>query len=65
MVEDVEIKQSMLAAVDSHSACENLIELAKRRGGHDNITVGILTIKPGGHRETRLPRETREIEVAL
>ena len=65
LVGDKEIGKIIVDAADDHSACEELIELAKRRGGHDNITVGILSIKPAGHNESKLPRETREVEVVL
>lgn len=65
LVEDVEIRDLVLSAPDNHAACESLIEMAKRRGGYDNITVGILSIKPAGYLETRSPRETREVEVIL
>jgi protein phosphatase len=65
LVEDKEIKKLVLAANDSHSACENLIHLTKKRGGYDNITVGILKIEPAGYAETKDLRETREVEVAL
>ena len=64
LVEDQEIRDFALTN-DNHSACEGLIELAKTRGGHDNITVGILSIKPAGYSETRNLRVTREAEVAI
>jgi serine/threonine protein phosphatase PrpC len=65
LVEDVEIGNLVLSAPDNQSACESLIEMAKRRGGYDNITVGIMSIKRAGYSETRSPRETREAEVVL
>jgi protein phosphatase len=48
LVTDEEIGQALAAAEDLHAACEQLIELAKERGGHDNITVGILGVVPAG-----------------
>jgi PPM family protein phosphatase len=65
LVENNEIKNVVLSANDKHSACENLIQLAKKRGGYDNITVGILSIEPAGREETKHLRETREVEVVL
>src|SRR5258705_9443774 len=59
LVEDKEIKSLVLAA-DQHSACESLIQLAKKRGGYDNITVGILGIAVAGVATTKQLRETRE-----
>lgn len=44
LVEDAEI----MAAVMNHppdSACERLVALARERGGHDNISVGILHVR--------------------
>ena len=65
LVEDAEIEQSVVSAAgDPHAACESLIAKAKERGGHDNITVGIIGIKPAGHTPTKRPRATREVEVA-
>jgi protein phosphatase len=43
LVEDEEIKQAVLSA-ELQTACRNLIALAKERGGHDNITVGLLRL---------------------
>jgi protein phosphatase len=42
-VSDEEIKHAVLSA-EPASACDQLIELAKERGGHDNITVGALKL---------------------
>ena len=63
LVEDAEIKQAVVSSADPYSACENLIALARERGGHDNITVGVMSIKPASQRAGSL-RVTREVEVA-
>ncbi len=62
LVEDEEIKRiAMLSA--PQTACENLIALAKERGGHDNITVGIVGLKPEGDADAMPVPETRPAEV--
>jgi PPM family protein phosphatase len=43
LVEDAEIKNAALAD-EPQVACEALIALAKERGGHDNITVGVVRL---------------------
>jgi protein phosphatase len=50
-------------------ACQRLVDLAKARGGHDNITVGVVwaagsegAAQPVGAVPLRL-RETREVRV--
>jgi len=48
LVTDDEIAAALSGAEDLHAACERLIELAKERGGHDNITVGIVGVVPAG-----------------
>jgi protein phosphatase len=48
MVQDEEIKAVTLAA-EPATACGKLIALAKRRGGYDNITVGILSVQAAPH----------------
>ena len=62
LVEDDEIRQTVLSS-SPHSACEKLIAMAKDRGGHDNITVGIVSLRPVGNESNRELRETREVEV--
>jgi serine/threonine protein phosphatase PrpC len=62
LVEDEEIKQ-VIVQFDPHNACKKLIELAKQRGGYDNITVGIISIKPASESEKGGARETREMEI--
>lgn len=62
LVEDQEIKRVVLAE-DPNSACETLIAMAKQRGGHDNITVAIISLKPIGFEASRQVRITRELEV--
>jgi len=44
VVDEEEIKAAVMQ--EAPSACANLITLAKKRGGYDNITVGVLSIKP-------------------
>ena len=45
LVSDPEIKKIALANRDPQQACNQLIELANQRGGHDNITVLIAQLK--------------------
>jgi PPM family protein phosphatase len=63
LVADEEINQ-ILASNDPFAAGETLINLAKQRGGHDNITVAILNLKPDGFTENRNMRSTRELEIS-
>lgn len=64
LVEDAEIKQIVLGAPDPHGACEQLIALAKERGGHDNVTVGIIEIRLVNHEGDATLRVTRDLETA-
>ncbi len=67
LVEDKEMGQALGQATDPHAACEQLVALAKERGGHDNITVGIITLQPAGGEnksKSQNPRVTREIKAA-
>lgn len=69
LVEDAEIDQALANATGPHEACEQLIALAKQRGGHDNITVGIVHIQPAGgdnssSADSQNLRITREVEAA-
>lgn len=64
MVDDTEMREVWLGADDIHAAGEQLIDLAKTRGGHDNITVGIVRVAAANEVETsRKARVTREIGV--
>ncbi|HEX8354881.1 MAG TPA: Stp1/IreP family PP2C-type Ser/Thr phosphatase [Pyrinomonadaceae bacterium] len=64
LVVDDEIAAVLSEAEDVHAAGERLIALAKERGGHDNITVGIIAIMPEGTgaAEAVNLRATRELE---
>lgn len=67
LVGDEEMGEALARAADPHEACEQLIALAKRRGGHDNITVGIAVVRPSGGGsggDSRHLRVTREVEAA-
>ncbi|HEX3558339.1 MAG TPA: Stp1/IreP family PP2C-type Ser/Thr phosphatase [Pyrinomonadaceae bacterium] len=64
LVPDDEIERELSANHDIHAAGERLITLAKARGGHDNITVGIAAVMPAGAEaaeavELRATREWR------
>jgi protein phosphatase len=67
LVTDEEIERELSAAEDIHAAGERLITMAKGRGGHDNITVGIVEMVPASGADA--PRasegagETREWRV--
>ncbi|HSB08164.1 MAG TPA: Stp1/IreP family PP2C-type Ser/Thr phosphatase [Blastocatellia bacterium] len=64
LVENDEIRRLAISA-DPRPACESLIALAKERGGHDNITVGIVQVR--GERQAAgkpLPM-TREMEAGI
>jgi len=65
LVEDSEIRQGVASARDPLEACENLIALAKERGGHDNITVAVVSIEPEGSLKEASLRPTREVEVPV
>ncbi len=64
MADDGEILEIWGRAPDLHAAAEQLIDLAKDRGGSDNITVGIVRVSQ--QEETQQARKvpvTREIGV--
>jgi PPM family protein phosphatase len=65
LVPDDEIESELNETSDIHAASERLITLAKARGGHDNITIGILAIVPVGTlaAEAEAMRATREWRV--
>lgn len=64
MLGDEEIRKLWVENRDVHTACEQLIEQAKRRGGHDNITVGIVRVAAQNEMETGgSVKVTREIEI--
>ena len=67
LVLDDEIAAALAGAADVHAAGERLIQTAKERGGHDNITVGIVAIMPEGAGAAaggELPT-TREVEASV
>lgn len=62
-VGDDEINQAATGD-EPRAACEQLLALAKGRGGFDNITVGIVCIESPPATPQKRPRQTRETEVA-
>jgi serine/threonine protein phosphatase PrpC len=48
MVEDSEIRDTVLQTGDIEAACDQLIEKAKKNGGYDNITVVVIHNEKGG-----------------
>lgn len=62
MLEDTEIEAILQKGGDQHTASEELIAAAKARGGHDNITVGLVMIGDGRADDGGSVRITREVE---
>lgn len=62
LVEDEEIKQTILGG-EPRSASESLVALARKRGGYDNISVGIVSLTSVSEAQRRRVPETREVEV--
>ena len=58
--------QAILASAPLHQAVDDLIAAAKRRGGHDNITVALVHVRLAeeGEPPAREARATREIPVS-
>jgi protein phosphatase len=67
LVRDEEIASILSESEDIHAAGERMIALAKERGGHDNITVGIINIRQAGAREAGAEnmRATREVRASV
>ena len=61
MVAEIEMRQTLRFYPDVHAACEQLISLAKERGGPDNITIGLLKIVPKNRDHAEI-KTTRELE---
>ncbi len=59
-VEDAEMRD-IATSLDPAAACENLIALARERGGYDNITVAIARVSESGAGSPSV-KETREVE---
>ena len=62
LVQDEEILAIVISS-DSATACENLVNLAKERGGFDNITVGIVNVDAAKKFDDRKAVETRQFKV--
>jgi serine/threonine protein phosphatase PrpC len=64
LVRDEEIASVLTETKDIDAAGKRMIELAKERGGHDNITVGIIAIMPEskGAVAAEKMRATREVK---
>lgn len=64
MVTELEMRQTLRSQLDVHAACEQLISLAKERGGPDNITIGLIKIVPRrrDHGDIKTTRELEEFK---
>jgi protein phosphatase len=62
LVADAEILDAVTGRTPD-DACAALVELAKSRGGHDNITVGVLFLALEASFTKKSVRETREVTV--
>ncbi len=62
LVEEDEIKGAVLK-LEPPQACEHLLALALQRGGHDNVTVGVLNVIAQDLITIRTVQPTRELQV--
>jgi len=62
MLEDSEIESILASEPDEYSAAARLIEAAKDNGGHDNVTVGVVSIGAANAAPPQEVRITREVE---
>jgi PPM family protein phosphatase len=60
LVYEEEIK-AIVVAEEPATACEKLISLAKTRGGSDNITVGLLSVKAAANTAAANPAHAEDI----
>lgn len=63
MADDDDVYSVWSNSPDIHTATERLVDLAKERGGEDNITVGVVSVNDGERSHARAVPATREIEV--
>lgn len=64
LIVDEEIKQIILSTTPS-LACKRLIALARERGGHDNISVGVVSVCAASIQKRQLPPRTREFSTEI
>ena len=62
ITEDSEIRD-IAANAGAAEACESLVQLAKQRGGFDNITVAIASLEATDRSVGKVAPPTREVEV--
>ncbi len=64
LIADEEIRDIILSN-QTEDAGWKLVALARERGGFDNITAGVLHLRPASADQARTARATREVEVAI
>jgi protein phosphatase len=62
LVEDRELEQILVMTSTPYEASERLIALARARGGYDNITIGVVKLRPVNRSATERAPVTRETE---
>jgi serine/threonine protein phosphatase PrpC len=61
LIMDGEIREVVRGSTPQN-ACKKLVKMAKERGGHDNITLAVVTIPAGSEHSENL-KETKQYEV--
>jgi len=62
LVADTEMREAVQGG-EAEAVCRTLVDMAKERGGYDNITVAVVSIPQGGSSPPPV-KETRAFEVA-